>query len=192
MSILTAPLAEHVEINGVCYPVHTDFRNWIQIGSIMSRSEKEIGIRLAEAFKLCYQRNALPPSLEAAAYAMIQFYAGDLLPVQSADSVPKDRKPVYDFEYDAEYIFSAFWAQYGLDLTESRLHWHKFKALFMGLGEDNKICRIIEYRSMDLSKIKSKEQKAFYRKMQRIYRLPDMRTQAEKEAEMMNLIAKGF
>ena len=193
MSILTNPPADYVEIEGMRYKVHTDFRNWIRIGSILSCSEQDMKIRLIEAFKLCYLPGSLPPSLEGASYAMLRFYAGaEEQRPEAHGREPESRRPIYDFEYDAEYIVAAFWGQYNIDLTQAQLHWHIFKALFAGLCENNKICKIMEYRSVDVSKIKDKEQKRFYRKMQRLYRLPDMRSQEEKEADMMRTLAEAF
>ena len=39
------------------------------------------------------------------------------------------------------------------------------------------------YRAIDLGKIKDKEEKARYKKLKKIYKLPDMRTEAQKEAD---------
>lgn len=50
----------------------------------------------------------------------------------------------------------------------------------------------MEYRAVDLSTIKDKEQKAFYRKMKQIYRLPDSRSEEEKEAAMIDAFAAMF
>ena len=63
-------------------------------------------------------------------------------------------------------------SQYNIDLQDiEQLHWWKFKALLEGLKEDNKLSKIIEYRSVDLSKIKDKEQRKFYKDMQKQYSL---------------------
>lgn len=64
--------------------------------------------------------------------------------------------------------------------------------MFSGLTDKNKICKIMEYRAVDLSTIKDKEQKAFYRKMKQIYRLPDSRSEEEKEAAMIDAFAAMF
>lgn len=63
------------------------------------------------------------------------------------------------------------------------LHWWEFRALFQGLKDDNKIVKIMGYRGIDLSKIKDKEEKARYKKLKKIYALPDMRTEQQKEAD---------
>ena len=98
-------------------------------------------------------------------------------------------KHIYSFEYDADLIYSAFKDQYKLDLNEIKyLHWFKFKALFEGLKSDNKICEIMGYRAIDLSKIKDKEEKNRYRKLQREYALPDNRSVKEKEQDFANAL----
>ena len=84
-------------------------------------------------------------------------------------------------------IFSAFWHDYKIDLNEiDYLHWFKFKALFEGLDDKNRFCEIMGYRAIDLNKIKDKEQKKRYRKLQRQYALPDNRTVEEKEQDFAN------
>ena len=99
------------------------------------------------------------------------------------------KKQIFSYEYDAKYIYSAFLDQYGLDLNEiDYLHWFKFKALFEGLKSDNKICEIMGYRAIDLSKIKDKEQKQHYKRLQREFALPDNRTTEEKEQDFANAL----
>lgn len=99
------------------------------------------------------------------------------------------KRDIYSFEYDAGLIYSAFKDQYGVDLNEiDYLHWFKFKALFEGLKSDNKICEIMGYRAVDLSKIKDKDEKAKYRRLQRQFALPDNRTEAEKEQDFADAL----
>ena len=42
------------------------------------------------------------------------------------------------------------------------------------------------YRAMNLSKIKDKDTKANYKRLQQIYALPDMRSEEEKESDFAN------
>lgn len=192
MSILTEPLRDFVEIGGKRYGVNTDFRTWLKIAAILTDANMEAGEKIVESVKLCYRRGTLPDNAEEAVKAMLDFYVGEKNKAQTREVKTGKVTPMYDFENDSELIFAAFWAQYGIDLTETNLHWHKFMALFSGLGEEHKICKIMEWRAADISKIKSKEQKAFYRKMQRIYRLPDKRTAEEMEADMIRALSDGF
>lgn len=101
-----------------------------------------------------------------------------------------DSKQIYSFEYDAELIYSAFMSQYGIDLQDiPYLHWWKFKAMFEGLNQDNKIVEVMSYRSINVLKIKDKEEKARIKKLQKAYALPDMRTEEEKERDFNSAFA---
>ena len=93
---------------------------------------------------------------------------------------------IYSFEYDDFYIFSAFLQQYGINLQKEDMHWYEFKSLFDGLTEDTKFIKIIQYRSVDLNDIKDKEMRKFYIKQKKIYKLPDMRSEEEKENDFGN------
>ena len=93
-------------------------------------------------------------------------------------------KRIYSYEFDNELIYSAFKDQYGIDLQDiDYLHWWKFKAMFDALKEDNKIVEIMGYRAVNLNKIKDKEMSKHYKKMQKLYALPDMRSEEEKESD---------
>lgn len=98
-------------------------------------------------------------------------------------------KQIYSYEFDAEYIYSAFLDQYGVDLQDIEyLHWWKFKAMFNGLKKDNKIVEIMGYRSIDVNSIKDKKEKERYKKLQELYALPDMRSEEEKEDDFANAL----
>lgn len=99
----------------------------------------------------------------------------------------KKNKQIYSYEFDADYIYSAFMEQYNIDLnTIKYLHWWKFKALFNSLNENILFSKIMSYRAMDLSKIKDKNIKKHYKNLKELYKLPDMRSEEEKENDFAN------
>ena len=57
-------------------------------------------------------------------------------------------EPVLDFIQDAEYLYSSFYLDYGIDLLEERgrMHWQKFSALLKGLSKETKMSEIMEIR----------------------------------------------
>ena len=63
--------------------------------------------------------------------------------------------------------------------------------MFKSLKEDNEIVKIMGYRSMKLSKIKDKEQKAYYTKMQNLYKLPVAKNDQEKLEEIEQALLNG-
>lgn len=190
MSIITDALPCSVEYGGVKFAVNTDFRLWLGFENLMT-GKRFTPENLAVFLSRCYLK--LPPDINTAVQLAVGFYVGakeDAAPHKTGKEESKKR--VYDFDYDADYIYAAFLSQYGVDLTTVMLHWYQFKALFSALSEDCKIVQIMQYRRAVLSEIKDKDQRAFYRKMQNLYRLPDMRTEEEKEQDMLSALDKLF
>lgn len=190
MNMLTDSLPETVSVDGRLYSIHTDFRNWVRFEILMLDRTVPMQRKIIEILKLVYV-DSLPPTLRDALYAAVVFYSraeGEKERVEEK----KKGKQVYSFAQDDEYIYAAFLAQYGIDLQSVNLHWWQFKAMFTGLNEENKIIKIMEYRSVNLAEIKDKNQKAFYRKMKELYKLPDLRTEVEKERDMIDMISSVF
>ena len=93
----------------------------------------------------------------------------------------KNIKRIYSYEFDDNKIYSAFIQQYNIDLQKQDLHWWQFKTMFECLTNSTQIVQIMEYRAMDLSKIKDKNMKKQYKSLKELYALPDMRSEEEKE-----------
>lgn len=168
-------LPESVSIAGKEYAVNTDFRAWMKIEGILSGNIGDKFSRLADALLLCYRE--LPENPEQAVEGMLWFYSLG----EPGGSSGKAKAPIYNFEDDAEYIYAAFLSEFGIDLCTAQLHWWKFRALFLALSENSKFSKVLAFRTVDVSKIKDKEQKRYYERMKKLYKLPDRRTEAEKE-----------
>lgn len=182
MSILTSPLPTYVTVLGKNYNIHTDFKIWLSVEGIIFDSALNMTSRIAKVLSLCYIE--LPPSLEEALDAIIKFYtnADD---IKNSDNVKEIKcRRNFSFEYDAPYIYCAFLKEYGIDLLKTDMHWWTFLTLFKGLSSDNRLCEIIKYRTADISKIKNKEERAFYIKQKQRYRLPDIRSQEDMERDL--------
>lgn len=69
-----------------------------------------------------------------------------------------DKKPPrFDFEFDAEEIYSSFLAEYGIDLFQiDFMHWYRFKILLHNLSAESSFKQKIDLRFMDLSGFKGK------------------------------------
>lgn len=97
-------------------------------------------------------------------------------------------KPQYSFDYDDEYIYSAFRQQYGINLvTVKYLHWWEFRAMFKGLDECAFV-RIMDYRSRKITADMSKPEKDFIRRMQHVHALP----LSKREREHTNALADAL
>lgn len=171
---------------------YTNFRNGILFEQLMNDPNVKKEDKPLKAILLFYAnpKEVLKnkESIEKAIDDIIWFYScGKIEHFSDKESKKKTKNKtsnIYDFNYDDGYIYSAFMQQYGIDLQEiDYLHWWKFKSLFNSLNSDTKIVEIMGYRSLDLGTIKDKKEKTRLKKLKDIYRLPDMRTEEEKEKD---------
>lgn len=183
MNLLLDDIDELVK-NKIKTEFNTDFRTVITFELLMQNPKYSIQAKTYQTLKLFYPKLEQVTDLEKALDNIIWFYGCDNKNKTSQNNENKKEKQIYSYEFDNELIYSAFKNQYNLDLEEIEyLHWWKFKAMFNGLKSDNRIVEIMGYRAMDLSKIKDKEERKRYRKLQKLYALPDMRTQEQKESD---------
>ena len=163
--------------------INSDFRVAILFELLMQdRSVNDIE-KLQLALNLFY--NDEIKDFNSAFKNIVWFYSCG----QEVRNTNSKTKQIYSFEHDSDYIFSAFLSQYNIDLNSIKyMHWWKFRALFSGLDEDHLFSKIMGYRAMDLSKIKDKEQRKYYKKLKIRYRLPDNRTEEEKEQDFANML----
>ena len=163
--------------------IRTDFRESIKFEMLMQDKTINDDKKIRMVLNLYYYDTTKIIDMKKALEDIVWFYkGGDKLESSSFPQSEIKKKQIYSYEFDAEYIYSAFMQQYKIDLNSIKyLHWWKFKALFVNLNENVLFSKIMKYRSTDLSSIKDKELKKFYKKMKRIYALPDMRTDEEKE-----------
>ena len=180
MNILIDLLPKEVTIDNKEYKINSDFRTSILFELLMQDSSIREEDKVLMALQLYYPQ--IPMNINGAIEKMIWFYrCGKDISKSKGNGKGKSVTQIYSFEYDDDYIYAAFMDQYNIDLQDiDYLHWWKFKAMFKGLKEDNEIVKIMGYRSIDVSKIKDKEQKAYYKKMKDLYKIP---TQISKDEE---------
>ena len=181
MNLLIDLLPTTVDIEGIEYEINSDFRTSILFELLMQDVEIEDEEKIIQALQLYYKKR--PKNIDEAINKMLWSYSCGKENTLEADSkTGSSSEKIYDFDYDDEYIYSAFLDQYGIDLNEIEyLHWWKFKAMFKALKEDNEIVKIMGYRSIDLSKVEDKKQKEFYKKMKKTYEMPIAISKDEKE-----------
>ena len=197
VSLWLNQLPEHVEVGGKAYRIHIDFRIWVQFENLLFWSNKPLEERITTALCLCYADD-IPPDGYSAMQAAIAFYSADGSDRNEDAEFEKGHQQsgrqsrIYSFSHDAALIYAAFRSQYGIDLNTIQMHWWQFNAMFSGLEEECKFSKVMGFRAMDLSTVKDKEMKAYYKRMKRAYRLPDPRSEDEKEADMMDAFASMF
>ena len=163
----------------------TNFRIGIAFELMMQNPKYSIQAKTYQALKLFYPEMNKIKDTKKAIDDIIWFYSCGRSEEETSQKNRKGKnKQIYSYEFDNDLIYSAFKNQYNVDLEEIEyLHWWKFKAMFNGLKSDNRIVEIMGYRAMDLSKIKDKDMKKHYKQLQEEYKLPDMRSEEEKEED---------
>lgn len=189
MNLLIDRLPDEIEVEGIAYPIETDYRAWLRFSILMQSdktgAEKTVGM-------LSMLKETLPPRFEETVSAILRFYAGG----EDADTegtAQADARAArfYDFDYDSGLIYAAFYQQYGIDLQRAKFHWWQFKALFNALSEDTQFMKVLGYRGMELSKIKDKTQREFYAKMKKQYALPIPQSEKEQLSKIEEALLNG-
>ena len=169
------------------YKIRTDFRESIKFELLMQDNKIDEKNKVMQALNLYYYNVKEITDISKAIDEMLWFFAcgkNKNVDNKTEKDNKKETKQIYSYEFDAEYIYSAFLQQYKIDLNSIQyMHWWKFKALMENLNEGTQFVKIMGYRAIDISKIKDKEEKARYKKLKSIYALPDMRTTEQKEAD---------
>lgn len=128
-------LPNTVRLNGRDFSVYTDYRVWMRfetdlkknIGKPFSvdylfKNNHPLYIRIPDLFAFSRPKNILPREMRSSHVIAL------------------------DYELDSDYIYAAFFQQYGIDLIDiPELHWHKFLALLRGL-KGTKLDEIMGYR----------------------------------------------
>lgn len=188
MNILIDLIPNSVLIDGVEYEINSDFRTSMLFEMLMQDNNVGDKDKILRVLELYYP--SVPNNIETALEQIMWFYRGGKeIFTSSKKSNGRNSTQIYDFEHDDEYIYSSFLDQYGVDLQDIEyLHWWKFKAMFKSLKDDNMIVKIMGYRSVDLSKIKDKEQKKYYTDLKKLYDIPRSKDELEKINEIENIL----
>lgn len=173
-------LRQSVTVDGAEYPIETDFRVWIDFEKALSeikyKSDAEKATEIIKLLMLMFE-GKVPSDIKGAMQALTDFYAE--VDKEHATSAHK-RGELFDYEYDAPYIFAAFKEHYGVDLQEVEyLHWHKFRAMLKSLPSTARIIEIIGYRGIEIDSKMLPCQRKFYMDMKETYKIPAK--QAEKD-----------
>lgn len=166
MNLLTEPLP--TEYKG--YKINTDFRVGIKITSILENADN-VEDFMDDIIDLLWG-NGVPTTLSEDGlvivdYDLIQetilwFRCGGNPVFEMRKAKRRQTKQseltetAYDFEEDSGYILAAFIQQYGIDLTETNMHWFKFLALFKALT-DNAFTKLQELRTLDTKDMHGKQ-----------------------------------
>lgn len=159
------------EYEGV--PLSADFRNMIQVDLILREEGVSDVEKTLAALSQLYPE--IPADLELAIRGLEWFFSRGASP-QAEDRGAPAQKPqprAFDFDQDANLIFAAFYAAYGISLTTvDFLHWWEFMALLEGLPEQTLFKRVMYWRTAELGEL-PKEERKHVQKMRKLFALKE-------------------
>ncbi len=174
-------------ISGKKYRIYTDYRVWMNFEEKLIKSDN---ISFLDIISLIFVSELPPVDLyEEAVEQILWFYRCGQSAVN--DSNGNSGKQIFDYDFDAGYIFAAFLQQYKIDIGEIDIHWWKFRALFLALPEDTEFVKIMGYRSISISSKMTAEEKAFYTKMKKLYAIPLPRDVQDKYNAIEEALLEG-
>lgn len=147
------------------YLIRTDFRIGIQISEALNDVNLAEPEKMMTAMRLLYGAG-MPSDIQLASEGLRWFMSGGQ---PGDDNAPDGKPPTFDFEQDNRFVYSAFRARYGIDLTRERLHWFAFLAMLHDLGGCS-LSDIIGIRGTDLSQL-SDSQRKHYAELQAKFRI---------------------
>ena len=170
LSLTKTGAPETVTVEGAFFRIKADFRYWIMFSQMIRENHTYLD------YDFLYEGEK-PENRKAGFESLFAFFIDkhELPKVKESEG---GRKAI-DYEKDADLIFSAFYEVYGIDLTEVKLHWHKFRALLNGL-HGTKLNEVIGYRLYDDSE--KKDFKKAMLELQEMWALPEEITDEEQKA----------
>lgn len=178
---LTLPSA--VEADGRFYEIHTEHPYWIRFSQVI----KDKNAVLYD-FDFLY-KNEIPENRKDGFDSLCSFFY-EKKEIPRKDFTSSSNEIPYDYTVDSDLIFSAILSQYGVDISETPVHWHKFRAMLEGL-HGTKLNDIISYRLYEPAKKTDSYEKSMLR-LKRLWHIPDEDDRLAAEArEKFNALLDG-
>ena len=198
MNNLFDELIDNVTINGKRYSLHMWFDTVLKFFALMQEDQFNDLQKMLIAFNMFVDDEGDDIDIEArvtTVHTIVdQFIIGKDDGKKSSNN--QTSKKSYDLDQDAQYIYSSFKQEYGIDLIDEQgsLRWEKFTALMAGLRDGTKFQEIIGIRVAKIPSGKGTESEAKrLRELKRIYALEESRETREEEMNAMfnNFITGG-
>ena len=160
-----------------------DYRHMVRFeaATLRAKTDRDAGQAVQTALAAVLGSQGLHPADAQKAFdALLWFYRAGRKERPAEGGAPRPEL-AFDYIIDGPLIAAAFEAAYGLDLTcpATRIHWWRFQALLQGLPDECRFCRVVGWRTADLSGLKG-QQLTFYRQMKQRFALPDDLGKGEK------------
>lgn len=191
-NILITKLPESINVFGRKIEVYTDFKKWIEFEL---EYEKDIESSQIIMSLICLVKDKElinSNNLEEVVNQLLIFYNCGEKTNDESGSQNKSSKIMYSFDKDQYMIYSDFIRFYDIDLSETNMHWWKFKKLFVELPLNSSVKEAMKYRSIQITSKMTNEQKNYYLKMKRLYSLEKDVPKIKKQAQIGSILFSGM
>lgn len=189
MNMLCDEVPQSLNICGTEYEINTDFRVWIRFEKLLSDDNKTASEIFSEVKNLVF-KSTIPPAKydEETTNQLLWFYhCGKQQPKGTSSGA----KEVFSYDFDDGYICAAFMQQYHIQINRVSLHWWEFHSLMLSLSDSTEFVKIMGYRAVEINSKMTTEQRSFYQKMKKHYRLPIKEELREKCNAIEEALLKG-
>lgn len=168
MRLSKMELPSAVSVGGKFYAVRTGHPWWFRFAEVVREKNA-----LLSDLDFIYD-GEVPADRKEGFKALCAFYQPETeLPRKSGES---GGEAALDYTADAELIFAGILEQYGIDLFEREVHWHKVLAMISGL-HSTRLNEIIGYRLYR----KPAQGESYERNMERLKRMWRIESEEERE-----------
>lgn len=204
MNLLIDRPPETVLIKGTEYKINSDFRTSVLFELLMQDEDVSGVDKVVKAIELYFP--IIPSEEIRDIFNAIKWFYGcgrsdkerklmkeeEEEDKESKEDEQEEAERIYSFDYDDEYIYSAFLQQYRINLaTIKYLHWWEFRAMFRGLDHNCEFVKIMEYRATKITGEMSEREKKFLCKMKSIHALPISEKEYQERNTLINALKNG-
>lgn len=147
-NLIRQKLPSTVEVGGNLYQVNPSFDCVLKVLALLNDSLFPVETRIKRSLEMFYIDKV----------ELNQSFVDAMLDFISDGEKGGKGKGTIDFEKDCNFIFSHFYRLYGIDLSEDKIHWYKFKALIADLGKDTFLQTKVDLLSTKVSDVPKKNQ----------------------------------
>ncbi|MGM9594173.1 MAG: Gp15 family bacteriophage protein [Candidatus Onthomonas sp.] len=162
---LTGPFPTRVRLGGRLYPLRWRVSDCLPVILAYENDRLTPGEQQEILLRRLYPER--PADLEGALRLGVAFLNGG--EADQDESAPEEEAEtplrLYSFDRDGGLIYSAFRAQYSIDLQREELHWWAFLALFHDLSPDCRFYQLLRLRRGYLEGTLSREEEQLFERM---------------------------
>lgn len=158
-------LPHFVYLGNEKYFINTDFRIFIEFElEMQGKDMRKASYKCLSKFYPAFLEIINNGLLEEAVDKFIWFYKCGKTDAQIKYNNNSNKNlRLYDYNYDSDLIWGAFYSQFKVDLSTYNLHWWKFKAMWNSLDRECEFNKIRGYRAYNGKDKDVLELKALYK-----------------------------